>query len=165
MDHGTWPFVTIQLDGPTFMVWLLENLFTRLFGPLISCNQMWTKRNDHTLKNECDDFFNIYPKREVLKNKLQSLTILLSSSFLPPQKNHWSFYSNNICLPWALASFLLEHHICLPHCKIRWSMSMDDVGLKICLLGTSNSMATLIFFPWCKPKWSHDEFNSQSYIL
>jgi hypothetical protein len=30
---------------------------------------MWTERNDHALKSECDDFFNICSKREVLKNK------------------------------------------------------------------------------------------------
>jgi hypothetical protein len=32
------------------------------------------------------------------------------------------------------------------HRKIRWAMSMDNVGLEICLLGTSNSMVTLTFF-------------------
>jgi hypothetical protein len=26
-------------------------------------------------------------------------------------------------------------------------------------------MFTLIFFPWCKVKWSRDEFNNQSQIL
>ena len=42
---------------------------------------------------------------------------------------------------------------------------MNNVGLKICILGTSNSMVTLTFFPWCKPKWSQHKFNSQSQIL
>jgi hypothetical protein len=43
-----------------------------------------------------------------------------------------------------------------------------NVGMKICILGTSNSMATCIYiyiYPWCKPKWSRDEFNGQSHIL
>jgi hypothetical protein len=72
---------------------------------------MWTKRNDHALKSECDDFFNICSKREVLKNKNK---IKFNHSFVfsylrllfPQKKNHESFISNNISLPWALASFL-----------------------------------------------------------
>ena len=58
--------------------------------------------------------------------------------------------------------FLLEHLFCLSHRKTRWTMSLDNVGLKICPLETSNSMVTLTFSPWCKLKWSQDEFNIQS---
>jgi hypothetical protein len=29
-------------------------------------------------------------------------------------------------------------------------------------LGNSTSMVTLPFFPWCKPKWSRNEFNNES---
>ena len=48
--------------------------------------------------------------------------------------------------------FLLEH--LLDHA---------NVGIKIRLLGTSNSMNTLsMFFPWCKPKWLWDEFKVHS---
>jgi hypothetical protein len=61
--------------------------------------------------------------------------------------------------------FLLEHLFCLPHRKIRWTTSVNNVGIKICLLGTSNSMVTLTFSPWCKPKWYWEEFNCQSHIL
>ena len=32
--------------------------------------------------------------------------------------------------------FLLERLFCLSHRKTRWTMSLDNVGLKICLLGT-----------------------------
>ena len=53
----------------------------------------------------------------------------------------------------------------LSHRKTCQTMSMDNVDLKICLLGTSNSMVTLIVFSWCEPKWSRDEFNNQSQIL
>ena len=42
--------------------------------------------------------------------------------------------------------FLLEHH------KTRWTMLVDNVGLKICLSGTSNFMITVTFFPWCQLK-------------
>ena len=53
--------------------------------------------------------------------------------------------------------FLLKHLFCLSHCKIRWTMSVDNVGLKIQLLGTSNSMVTLTFFlgvKWSGPRTS-----------
>ena len=60
---------------------------------------------------------------------------------------------------------LVEHLFCLSHCKTYWTMSVDNVSLKICLLGTSNSMIPLTFFPRCKPKWSGDKFNNQSHAL
>ena len=96
-------------------------------------------------------FFNICPKRAVLKKifKNSSLTILLSSLvfiFGTLKKITLKFYYNNISLPWAPAFFLLEHLFCLSHRKTRWTMSLDNVGLKICLLGYSDSMVTLTFF-------------------
>jgi hypothetical protein len=42
--------------------------------------------------------------------------------------------------------FLLEHLFYLSHRKPRWTMSVDNVGLKIWLLGILNSMVTLTFF-------------------
>ena len=48
--------------------------------------------------------------------------------------------------------FLLEYLLYLSHRKTRWTMSVNNVGLKICLLGASNSMVTLTFVRWCKPK-------------
>ena len=47
--------------------------------------------------------------------------------------------------------FLHEHLFCLSHRKTRWIMLVDNVGLEICILGTSNYMVTLTFFSWCKP--------------
>ena len=61
--------------------------------------------------------------------------------------------------------FLLEHLFCLSHRETRWIMSVDNVGLKICLMGTSNSMITLTCLPWCKLMWFGDEFNIQSQVL
>jgi hypothetical protein len=61
----------------------------------------------------------------------------------------------------ALAFYLVDDLFCLSHRKTRWTMLVDNVGLKVRLLETSNSMVTLTFFPWCKPKWSRDEFNNQ----
>ena len=109
-------------------------------------------------------YANIYFKKAVLRRRNSSLTfscLLLSSSFLPPKK----FYLHQSLLYHSSTFFLLEHLFCLSHRKTRWIMSIANVGLKICLLGTSNSTITLTFFPWCKPKWSQDEFNSQSQIL
>ena len=45
----------------------------------------------------------------------------------------------------GLYLFFLEHLFCLSHCKARWTMLMDNVGLEICLMGTSN-FDTLTFF-------------------
>jgi hypothetical protein len=45
-------------------------------------------------------------------------------------------------------------------------MTMDNVGLKISLLGTSSYMITFTcFFLDKKPKWYEDKFNNQSRIL
>ena len=107
--------------------------------------------------------FYICPKRVVLKTKNQSWTILLSSLlviFSSPKNNSLKFYHHNISLSWALAFFLLEHFFFAPPiAKPIWTMLVDNVGLKIRLLGTSNSMVCHydIFFPWCKPMWSEDE--------
>ena len=86
--------------------------------------------------------------------------LLSSSSFL--QKK----IIITIFLEWALAIFWLPKHVfCLSYCITYWTMSMDNVGLTICLLGTSKSMVTLTFWPWCKPKWSQDVFTNQLQIL
>jgi len=55
------------------------------------------------------------------------------------------FFAMGSCL------FLLEHFYSLSHCKTCWIMSMDDVGLKTCRLGTSSSMVPTST-SWCKPK-------------
>ena len=44
-----------------------------------------------------------------------------------------------------------------------WTMLVDNVGLKACLLGTPCSFWPP--FPWCKLKWFWDKFNNQSHIL
>ena len=54
--------------------------------------------------------------------------------------------------------FLPYHLSCLSHYTTRWIMSVYYLGLQICLLETSTFMVTLPFFPWCKPKWSQDDF-------
>ena len=50
---------------------------------------------------------------------------------------------------------MIEHLFCLSHRKAHWTMLVDNVGLKICLLGTSNSMVTLAFFPGTSATSNH----------
>ena len=68
LDHGRWLFQWSDF---------LENNLKAL-GSSLGVNQIWTKENDPTLKDECVDFLNTCPKRAILK-KNSSLNILLSS--------------------------------------------------------------------------------------
>ena len=96
-------------------------------------------------------------KDSFAKHKIKSsLTILLSSSSLPPRKHSLKYYYNNISLPWAFIFFYQSTSFASPNTKLVWTISVDNKGLKICLLGTSNFVVTLSFFPRCKPKWSRD---------
>ena len=164
-DHGRWPFSMVWLDGPTFMVRFLQFSSTKPLGPLLGVNRMWTKRNDHAPKNECAHYFNIICAKRAILKKIKfdhSLVFIFSS----PQKSFLIVYIINI-ISFAMGTclFQLEHLFCLSHHKTCWSMSVDTISLKICLLETLNFMITLTFFPWCKPKWSQDEFNNQSQSL
>ena len=58
-----------------------------------------------------------------------------------------------------------EHLFCLSHRKTRWTMSVDNTCLEICLLGTSNSMVTMTFFSSVWTEVVQDKFNNQSHIL
>jgi hypothetical protein len=90
-------------------------------------------------------------KNGSLEKKEKSSTILLSFLVfivsLPPQKKniknslHYHFSTMGPCL------FLPEHLFSLSHRKTRWTLSMDNVVLKKCLLETSNSTVTLTFVP------------------
>jgi hypothetical protein len=54
----------------------------------------------------------------------------------------------------------------LSHRKTCWTTWVDKIDLKICLLEILNFVVTLTFLsPWCKLKWSQDEFESQLQIL
>jgi hypothetical protein len=76
MDHevGLWKMAFFH--GPTW--WsnfhgLIEKIHqsTKLLGPSLGVNWMWTKRNDHAPKNESAEVFNICPKRVVLRKEIQ----------------------------------------------------------------------------------------------
>jgi hypothetical protein len=62
MDHevGPWmmAFFMVRLDGPTFMVRVLEKIkFTKSLSPSLGVNRVWTKRNDHAPKMNVLIFF------------------------------------------------------------------------------------------------------------
>jgi hypothetical protein len=80
----------------------------------------------------CWTFFTMCPHWAVLREKNRTLTILLSSlvfNFFISWKKIIIYY-NNIYLSWVFALFLIEHLFCLSHRKTRWTMLVDDVGLK-----------------------------------
>ena len=150
------------------------NQLTKFLGPSsLGVHQAWTKRNDHAPKNECVVcvcvfICNICPKREVLVRKninqvWSFFCLLLSLSSLPQASIEFLFITTFLCRGPLL--FLLEHLFCLSHRKTRWTMLVDNVGLKLCLLGTLNSMIILTFSPWCNLKWSRDVFNDQLEIV
>ena len=98
----------------------VKSQFTKSLGPSLGVNCMWTKRNDHAPKSECVDFFlNICSKREVLRKKNSSLTILLSClHLLYPKRNSFKIYYYNISLPWALAFFYYSTSFATPTTKV-----------------------------------------------
>ena len=70
MDHEKmaffpWSDLMVQLSWSKFL-----NQFIKHVGSSLGVNRMWTKRNDHAPKNECANFFNMCPKRAILKKKL-----------------------------------------------------------------------------------------------
>ena len=112
MDHEVGPCKMVVFHGLTSwsnIHWsdFLKKSITKPLGPSLGVNRMWTKRNDHATKSECVDFFNICPKRVVLKEgrKKSSLIFRLSSFVFTSQKKKkpLNIYYNNIYLPWAPA--------------------------------------------------------------
>jgi hypothetical protein len=98
-------------------------------------------------------FLKIHYNTQMLKSVPHELYLagrVVSKS--PPKKFH-SKYVTTIFLCHGPLPFKPYHLFCVSHHKTRWTMSMDYVGLKICLMGTSTSMVTLTIFPWCKRKW------------
>jgi hypothetical protein len=147
-DHGRWPFCMVQLPWFNFLIPVYK-----AFGSLTRCNfvnWMWTKRNDHAPKVSVLIFL-IYIQKWQLWIKFKSdhsfVFFCLHFLFPPPilifsfiNKVLWQyFYTMGPCL------FKPKHLFCLSHRNTHWIMSVDNVGLQLCLLGTSNSMVTLTF--------------------
>ena len=99
-DHGRQHFSMVQL--PLYDFW--KKQFTKPLGPSLGVNQMWTKRKNHAPKSECADFFNICPKKAVLKKFDHSFVFFCLRLVFPNNKsiNYYYYYYNNIYLPWPL---------------------------------------------------------------
>ena len=151
MDHEVRLWRMVIFHGPTLMVWSLEKKqFTKPLDSSLCGNQMWTKRHDHAPKSECLDFFNRCLKKKDNFNKIKIKSRLTIS--LPSLVFVIFFFTKLkkkvLChrpLPFYFLLFLLEHLFCLSHRKICWTVSVDNVSLKIRILETSNSMTTLTF--------------------
>jgi hypothetical protein len=164
--HGRWPFSMVRLHGPTSMIRLLDKSIYKALGLLTRCKLNVDQEEWPCTKNECTLFFcNIYLERAVWKKIKFDHSFYFSCSYhFFPKKIHKKFIITSF-LCYGTCLFLREHLFCLSHRKFHWTMPGNNVNLKGCLLGTSNSMVTLKFFPWCSPKWSWDKFNNQSQIL
>ena len=150
-EHERWPFPMIWLDGPTSMAQFLKELIYKAFGPLTRCKSNLDKEEWHAPKvNMLISLVYAqngqFPKRK----KFQVWPFFLSSPvfiFSSPKKISLKkirlYYHCSVMGP---CLFLLDYLFCLSHRKTGWTMSTGNVGLKICLLRTSNSMVTLIFF-------------------
>ena len=99
------------------------------------------------------DFFHIIRG----KTKYRQLWIYLSTS---SNAQKWQF--RILCVP--LTSAVTKHFLLLSPQNMQ-DYDIQNVGLKTCLLGTSNSMVTMIDFPCYKLKWYGSQFNGQSRIL
>ena len=154
MDDGPiqWSNLMDQLPWSDF----LKNQLRKPFGPLTTC-----KPNVHQEEWPCTRRMNmlvslLYAQKWRVWGKFKfehfccsccCLFLSWSSIPLPPppqkkkkKKKLLEFYYSIITLPWVLAFFYKSTCFTLPTTKIHWTMLMNDVGLKICLLGTLNSM-------------------------
>ena len=136
-DYGIWSFPMVWLDGPTFMVWFLEKISGyKAFGPLTGCEPIMNQeRNDHAQKEKKKDvmILSYMSRKDKFWKETQSLTIVLYTLvcvFSSPKKVSFNCYCFNISLPWAP-----KHLGCLFQHKTRWTMSVDNVGLKYVVWG------------------------------
>ena len=98
----------------------------------------------HHIVNAFFFWFNICPKWALLKERFKfdhSHVFSCVRLNFPQKKHSLKIYYTNISRP--LPFFLLEHLFWLSHRRTRWTVLVDNVGLKICRLGTSNSMVAL----------------------
>jgi hypothetical protein len=157
LDHGRWPFSMVQLSWSDFC----KKSIYKAFGPFTRCHPNVDQEEWPCTKKWMCWYLLLCAQKWQFRTNLKfdhSLVFIFSSpktSFLTNLLEQHLF-AMGPCL------FLPEHLICLYHHKTHRTMSVDNVGLTICLLETSNSIITRTFFPWFKVKWSQDEFNIQS---
>jgi hypothetical protein len=172
MDYEVGPWKMAFFHGPTwwsnFQGPISSKINYEAFGPLTRCKLHVDQEEWPCTQKWMCWFFLIYAQKGQFKRIKSSLTILLSSLlfiFSSPKNMSLKIYYTNIFCHGPLFFFYYNASFA-SHCKSYYTMLVDNVGLKICPLGTSNSMVTLTFiFPWCKQKWSWDKFNNQLQIL
>ena len=153
MDHEVVPYHRAFFNGHTFTIWFLRIAFWKSLGSWLGVNQMWIKISDHAPKNGCVVFYNICPKNDSFEHFLRVWPAPFFVPFSPydignvweEEKNDenllkWHFYA---MVPLRLYQ---EKILCLSHHQNRWTVTMDNVGMKIVLWGISCSMVTLYIF-------------------
>jgi hypothetical protein len=125
-----------------------KKLVYKVLGSLTRCKpnvdqEEWT----YTKKWLCWFSLIYVRKMIVLKRKINKVWPLSCLHLLFPNKNSLNFYYYNILMSWAHAPALCYQttSFASPQRKTRWTMSVDNVGLKICLLETLDFMVTLTF--------------------
>ena len=157
MNHEVGPWNIVRPDGPTCMIQFCTKSNYKAFGPLTRC-----KPNVDQEEWPCTKTMNVLIFLNISKRAIMKIIIqvwpfacpLLSSSSLPKIKLKLYIYNNNNNTSFIITTFLCHGPLpfyvrarLLPlHHKTHWTMSMDNVGLRICLWGTSNSMVTLTNF-------------------
>ena len=145
MNHEVRLSKKALFHGPTFMVSFLKKSIYKVYGPSLSVNRMWIKRNDHAQNTECVGFKKKIQKINFEKKEKNNLTFLLSSSSMCQKTNHSIFIITTSLFHGPLSSYTIAI-FCLSHHKTLWIISMDNVGFNVCLKRTSYSMATRKFY-------------------
>ena len=136
MDHegGPWNMMA-SFHGPTW--WSnfhgpipQKNQFTKSLGPSPDVYQTGTRRNDHAPKVNVLIFFLYMPKTQQSCKRISKFDHSFSS--------HVIIFSSpkNLSLHFIITIFLCHGPLpfstiifCLSHCRTRWTMLVDNVGL------------------------------------
>ena len=82
--------------------------------------------------------------------------LLTTVTFAPKVNEYFKFRTAFLCV--GPLNFCNERvFFYLFHSKAHWIMTLDNVGLKVSLLGPR--------VPWLLLQWSMDDFNNRSHIL
>jgi hypothetical protein len=150
-DLFPWADFMVQLSWSEFF----KNQFTKSLGPFSRCKfNVDQEELPYTKKGMCS-FVLIYVSKWQLQEKIQvwSFLCLLLYIFMFSSSK---IYYNNISLSWVFVlSFFnnYEHLFCLSHLKTCWTMSVNHVGLKLCLFKNLNLHGRFdIFFTFVLPR-------------
>jgi hypothetical protein len=161
MDHVVGPWRMAFLHGPTSMVRFLKKSIYKAFGPFTRCKPNVDQEAQPCIKTWMCHYFQYIPQKSSFekKNQLWPFScLLLSSSSLPQKINYYKFIISPYLFLTIAHLLLLPPQNPLDHVNGLCRPSIMSFG-DLELHGHYD-----IFFPWGKPKWSQDEFNSQSHI-